>query len=388
MRILVYESIPDITRSKFIKDIRSYLTELGHEVYCLVDERVYFRGERGQGDYGVINCSGPLAYNIVNEDRKRTYVFSPTDSELLQIENERRKKEYKKIVTKINPDRIIVWNGIATHHIDFKKTIDSLELSHKLYHLEMGWLPQRKFFFCDSAGVSIHSSIAQKDYSHTLNATEQKLLHHRISEFTGGQKSSRENNILIPLQLDTDSNITQFSPYKSAQEFINFLEKWLPIDYKVIIRLHPLATKREIKWNRKDFVLDTNKDIRESLLKAKYVVGINSTSLIEAMAYGCDVMAFGQGVFSSVDGLTVTPGTSFATAQKNKPQFDTFLYELLVNKQIPFSSLTGLEDALALERLKMEQSTAKIPQYPLLKFYSGLLRFYVGKILAKLNIMK
>lgn len=391
MHILLYESIPDINRSLFLKRLRRYLRSDGHEVSCLLDERVYFRLQGGQREFGIINCSGPMSHNLILANNSSTHVYCPTDEDLAEVSSENRKKFYSDVLHELVPDRIVVWNGMASHHEDFMAVVNEAGLRDKVYFMELGWLPQRDSFHCDPRGVNAASSIAHDDYSAPLSAEQSAALKAALVRHYESCLIRKLNNlILVPLQIESDSNITHFSPYKTNQEFITMLEEWIPAGYKVVIRPHPLSVLPVPTWKRSDFVLDRYQELYRTLGKARFVVGINSTVLVEALACGAGVMAFGRGVFSSLSGVHVTEEDFFEDVAGRVVSYERFLYELIFNKQVSMRSFRGVEKQLDLMPGQGNGSIAvsQRGRYPFSKLIKGEIRYCVGIIFKKLGIIK
>ncbi|SMF34674.1 hypothetical protein [Desulfovibrio gilichinskyi] len=390
MRILLYESIPDITRSAFLVRLRKYLRGKGGNVFCLLDDRVYSRLQGGQGDYGIVNCSGPMTHNLVLGNRDTSYVYCPRDEDLKVITSGKRRAFYKKSLRKIKPDRIIVWNGLSSHHEDFMTVLNEVGFADKVFFMEMGWLPQKDYFCCDNLGVNARSSISQNDYSKSLSLERQVLLKQAISNYCKIIPAKKKKLILVPLQIESDSNIIHFSPYKTNQEFITMLEKWIPDGYEVIIRPHPLSVSKIPKWSRADFVLDCSHDLYQTLAVAQLVIGINSTVLIEAMAYGAKVMAFGKVFFSSLGGVSVSEDDRFEKVVGSDLNVDSLLYDLIFNRQISIHSMEGVERHLNWEHKCMPYHASEpfLNKYPLLKVFNGEIRFLAATVAKKLGFLK
>lgn len=392
MRILLYEPIPDINRALFYKRLRSYLRSLGHEVFCLVDERVRCRLNGGQGEFGWVNCSGPMA-ELVRGNRASTYVYCPEDSELAFAQLERRQKEYCDCLTALTPDRILIWNGLDEFHQDFINVVGELDLHAQLYHLELGWLPQRDHFYCDPSGVNGNSSISQTSYSKLLTPAQKKQLQCALAEIrTGRELTKKSKLVLVPLQIESDTSVQCFSHYKSNQEFMNMLECWIPEGYDVVIRPHPLSIAECPKFSRTDFRVDGKAPLYDSLAEAAFVIGLNSTTLIEALVYDCHVMAFGKGIFSSLKEMSYTEDDSFGSKSLSADEVGGFLYDLLFHRQISSKTMFGIDEHLGIEgmiskRNNMDGVLENFPKYPLPKLMFGLSRFWAGRILKRIGLL-
>lgn len=392
MRILFYEPIPDINRALFCKRLRSHLRSLGHEVFCLVDERVRCRLNGGQGEFGWVNCSGPMA-ELVRGNRASTSVYCPEDAELGFAQLVRRKKEYHDYLTALTPDRILIWNGLDEFHQDFISVVGELDLHAQLYHLELGWLLQRDYFYCDPSGVNGNSSISQTSYSKTLVPAQEKQLQSALAEIRAGRELTKKSNlVLVPLQIESDTSVQCFSPYKSNQEFVGMLECWIPEGYNVVIRPHPLSIAECPKFSRTDFRIDGTAPLHDCLAEAAVVIGLNSTTLVEALVYDCHVMAFGKGIFSSLKGMRYVEGDSFGSKSLSADEVGCFLYDLLFNRQISNKTMLGIDVHLGIEGMVSKRNYVggeleTFPKYPLHKLMFGLSRFWAGRILKRIGLL-
>ncbi|MFA9394512.1 MAG: hypothetical protein ACERJ1_07325 [Halodesulfovibrio sp.] len=388
MRILIYESLPDIERSAFIRRLREYLTSLEYDVFCLVDEKTIFRLEHGQGSEGIINSSGPMCHNIIRGHQAKTFVYLPNFTKNKKQDHTSRSKFYAKTLNSVQPDRIIIWNGLAAHHVDFIETINNLAWQHRLCHMEVAWLPQKDFFYCDRKGINGNSSIATQKLS-PLTSQQEARLTCALQEFRNHQVTKKQRKtILVPLQLEHDTSILHFSPFKTMQEFVSTLEQWIPEDYIVTVRPHPKNTLNTIpRLTKRHFQLNTEQHLYDALASSEIVIGINSTTLLEAMAFECTVLTFGKGVFSCLNGITADTTKKFSTQVKNTPNYSPLLYDLLFNRQIPIKSLNGIEHFLEEVPIGNYGTVQNGHPYPLWKMITGELRYHVGILLNKLGLI-
>lgn len=386
MRILIYESLPDIERSAFVRRIRTHLTSLGHDVFCLVDEKTIFRLEHGQGSEGVINCSGPMCHNIVKGHQAKTFVYLSNFIKNRTQDSTSRRKFYADTLNSVQPDKIIIWNGLASHHFDFIETINFVEWQHRLCHMEVAWLPQKDFVYCDRKGINGNSSIATQSLS-PLTPQQKAQLACALLQLRNYQvPKKKRKTILVPLQLENDTSITHFSSFKTMQEFVTSLEQWIPEDYTVTVRPHPKNTQDSPpKLTKKNFRLNTEQNLYDTLASSEIVIGINSTTLLEAMAFECTVLAFGKGVFSCIDGVMADTTQEFSSQIATTPNYAPLLYDLLFNRQIPINSLHGIERFLEGAPQRNYETVQNMHPYPLWKMLTGELRYHVGIFLHKLG---
>lgn len=388
MRILLYESLPDIERAVFIKRLRKYLRSFDHEIFCLADAQTDFRLDHGQGELGRINCIAPLCHNIIRGNRDSVFVYTPSEPPFSTHTSKYRKQFYKQILTAVAPDCIIVWNGLTAHHNDFIETVHKLSMENRVHYLEAAWLPQKDYIYCDSHGINGNSSIASQQLI-TLTKNQQKELYTALAKFRNNLSTDkRPGTILVPLQIEHDTSILHFSPFKKMQEFVSFLEEWIPPGYQVTIRPHPKSkVKSTLTITRDDFIVDNGGNLFDLLACTDIVIGINSTTLIEAMAFECTTFAFGKGVFSCLESVCIGKETTFVEALSKKQDVAPLLYDLTYRRQIPVHSLDGLASFLNETTTSLSHVPVARSPYPLNKLLYGELRYWVGKILKKAGMI-
>lgn len=388
MRILIYESLPDIERAAFVNRLRRYLTRLGHDVFCLVDEKTRFNLDHGQGEEGVINCHGPMCHYVVRGHRAKTFVYSPNLTKNKKEKSIPKRTFYIDTLNSVQPDRIIIWNGLASHHFDFIETINKFKWQHRLCHMEVAWLPQKDYVYCDRKGINGNSSIATQKLSPLTPQQETQLACALLQLRNHQAPKKKKKTILVPLQLENDTSILHFSPFKTMQEFVTTLEQWIPEDYIVTVRPHPKNTQGTIpRLTKKNFQLNAEQDLYDALASSEIVIGINSTTLLEAMAFECTVLTFGKGVFSCLNGIMADTTREFSPQVATTPNYAPLLYDLLFNRQIPIRSLSGIEHFLEEIPQRNYETVQNSYPYPLWKTVTGELRYHVGIFLHKLGLI-
>jgi hypothetical protein len=236
---------------------------------------------------------------------------------------------------------ILVWNGTFDYQQSFLKIAKNLT-SHKLNFMEVAWFDQKDNVYIDPLGVN-GDSLLSITRPPELSMKEVERVNAFTYEYTKKHpevKSNGKLKVLVPLQVDTDSNIINHSPFKSMLEFITFLENWLPKDnIEVIIRAHPKAKyEYELKSTRTDFIVDTSGDIKDKIANADIIIGINSTVLLQSLAFYKGVIAFGDGIFNASSSIIKMDLSSDFTY----PKMDVYESQKLISflafsKQIPLS---------------------------------------------------
>lgn len=200
-----------------------------------------------------------------------------------------------------DPDRVIIFNGF---HKAIHAAARSIEQRWRTLYMEHGWLPQREFNYIDPKGTGARSSLLT---SWERYKGKPERVFATMLELKGVYKPSRlemelpRNYILVPLQLERDTSVVYDSPYfKSMASLVGFVQRHFP-DYPIVVKLHPMDDT--LYDFRNVTVVPKNVSINDLVPGAELVVGINSTSLIEALVHGKRVgtlglnVASGKGVF-------------------------------------------------------------------------------------------
>lgn len=211
-------------------------------------------------------------------------------------------------------DLVFVWNGNypSTRYVKDFCAIRGIPS----YVVEVGWFPQRDYFFIDPIGINGKSSIMNDDFSWITNDHIRRYRDFREEYLNGRQVSGFNLYVLCPLQVQEDTNIVEHSPIKTMQGFINYVEEKYPDD-NIIFKRHPLDN-REYTTN-KTIVTDGN--FLDLAVDAKLVFGINSTCLLEAAMLGVETHGIGLNYLT------------------NRENCNERLLAALVDKQIPVNDV-------------------------------------------------
>jgi capsule polysaccharide export protein KpsC/LpsZ len=185
-----------------------------------------------------------------------------------------------------NASLAVIWNGLQ----------DGAPLATRMCrrrgipvcYIEWGLLPQRSTFSVDPCGFC-GDSILARDLSWVTDADMEKLYQVR-SELQLRHPLQGGDHVLAPLQIENDTQILYFSPYRNMEEFIADVEAMYPTG-RIIARPHPRSpTKRSFRRAE----VDGSGDFLDTAAKAGVVVGITSTCLYEAGILGVPVVALGD----------------------------------------------------------------------------------------------
>lgn len=219
--------------------------------------------------------------------------------------------EFNKI-EEFDPTRIVVFNG---HFKEIHAATKVLSLNYNVSIVECAWLPQNDYIYFDH-NLAFNGSMCAdlQNFIKTIRsyATQEMMemisnqLHKKMFELrqkykdTGTRpKDLPVDYILVPLQLEYDTVILYGSHFfKSMSSLIGFIKQELPKE-KIVIKHHPkeqLSTINSIMEMHKDLIHITDKNItlNDLAIKARMMVGINSTGLHEGIVHHIPTIMMGK----------------------------------------------------------------------------------------------
>lgn len=201
-----------------------------------------------------------------------------------------------------NPDRMIIFNGsfvwcnAATH---FLKT----NTRAKKYFVELAWLPQANNLFLDPDGPGARSGIYKvheadiNEDPELVKVTMAALRSHYRAPAAAPLGLESGKYIFVPCQVESDTSILYDSPvFKTNHSLVGFVHKHFSKTHKIVVKQHPLDPKNmasewpDIVWAPKDI------PVNDLSAHAAAVIGMNSTTLIEALVHMKPVMCLGLNV--------------------------------------------------------------------------------------------
>jgi hypothetical protein len=188
---------------------------------------------------------------------------------------------------------VVIWNGMQQLGPLVTNLCDMRQIPK--FYIEWGMLPQKETYFIDPTGFC-GKSILCKDIS-WVNENDLLKLYETRLDLQDKYPISDEGYILVPLQIENDTQILQFTKYRNMKEFIRDIEYMYP-NSKIIVKAHPQSTAkrqfdRAVVTEQKDFMLLAS--------KASLIVGLTSTTLYEAGILGKPVVALGDHPLNSND---------------------------------------------------------------------------------------
>lgn len=192
------------------------------------------------------------------------------------------------------PDRILIFNG---SFVWCNAATQEIKRRWKTYYAELAWLPQKNQIYIDPEGPGGRSALCRRSLdTHQASVQELKVLKdslERLYPKTTYVRNLPKNFILVPLQIEADTSILHDSPwFKTNHSLVGFVRSRFPNE-KIVVKPHPLGGNYSFQGVT---VLDKSVSIRDILPHAKAVIGINSTTLIEALVHYKPVACLGVNV--------------------------------------------------------------------------------------------
>lgn len=328
MRILFSSEFYDPWTIEAYKYFSEYMTKSEDcEVFCTLE---YGGSEEVINKYNLIDYR-KISKNFLNYISSDD--ISEINSELLRKSQEYslytspseivlRLFRFKMIISLIQPDVVIVWNGMADIRGMVKEFLDYHNIP--FLYAEKGMLPNS--FYIDEVGINARSSLGNLSFRSNLKAKDEIEIEKYIENMVikgasaWGQPSrigsrirrklgidSYKNIIFFPGQVDKDTNITIFSPFKNVAEAVKLALDALPEETVLVVKPHPKSDKVNTKelialrntYPTLKIIEDAN--IWDLIEISDLVISINSTVAFETLLKSKKVILLGDGVLSNVD---------------------------------------------------------------------------------------
>jgi len=238
-------------------------------------------------------------------------------------------------------DFMVFSNGSDNIDVKLKSKILNINPNQKLLFSENAWLTWQDFLYLDSTGIGSNSFIFNNFNFVNISKAKKDFVHDLVLKQTQNGKTIKiKDYVLVPLQVNNDSKLNIGSPhFKTIEEFIDHIIKIIPDDVKILFKNHPNNKNKAIIPKRHNVINITSDNYsRKSLIEhAKYVIGINTTFLIESIYFKKLTVAFGLDVFSNKNIVCEGFGKTHVEILKFKPdlQNSEAFIDLLISKQIP-----------------------------------------------------
>lgn len=187
----------------------------------------------------------------------------------------------------------------------------SFDPQQQFSFLESGWFPQKNTYYSDPQGVNAASSISRVTPAplSSSQTSEIKKWKAEYRQSYGAPKSCDNGYYFVPLQLETDTNITLFSPFKSMKALLQWVIDNTDPARPIVVRPHPLSDIDYEEFNRiNDRIhVDGNTPLQKLIAESHAVIGINSTVLLESLIFEKPTIALGQGIFQHSNAIYLPP---------------------------------------------------------------------------------
>ncbi|MCO1333548.1 hypothetical protein MO867_04260 [Microbulbifer sp. OS29] len=316
MRILIYEPMPDIRRADVILAIARKESELGNSILLLVEEEVQLLSRNHINHPHSVNCTNIIKAKIAtsgfnfaaiprNKTLEKKFIENPRET--LKHIKHYRTAYFKRALESYKPEKIIIWNGLPHYQQNFIDLARNMNPNQKFSFLEAGWFPQAGTYYEDPLGVNAQSEISFTKPRDISLEERQNVIQWKLSYREKYKSNDISDNgyVFIPLQLETDTNITKFSPFPTMNDFLKWVEPRVDPNINIIARQHPLDRRSLHNFLPRNsrVKLDNETPLHQLISKSNCILGINSTVLLETLIYEKPVYAVGDGVFSGSDAI-------------------------------------------------------------------------------------
>ncbi len=278
-------------------------------------------------------------------------------------------RDFGELLDRIRPDVMFLWNGATDAHAITRRFANQRGIP--IRYAELGWFPQSTTMHFDLEGTNARSAIRKLDLSRIRvdPRLDEWLDDWRRRQLGDARQppGAPAGYIFVPLQDERDTNITLASPYPTMNAFVTALAERFPRE-RFIVRPHPHFADVEIA-PRPNVHVTTEGTLHAWLRNADAVVGINSTVLLEALAWDKPTHSVGAGLatgldvmreFDGVENLTIHRTTDAARRDRAR----RLLSELIFRRQFPRKNLHYLDRLRRVHGLAdlLEASTSLKPR--------------------------
>jgi hypothetical protein len=197
-------------------------------------------------------------------------------------------------IKQFNPDLGITWNGASDGDRIFVNTVGK----DKMMFGELGFFGHYdKTCYFDRCGVNTRFSMIGEEVSSLFAIKDcDEIVDGLIAEY---KKPALINEpfIFVPLQDETDTQITQFCPFKTMDEFMHYVYDIHRFDDRLIVyKQHPMAPSKITLSDPR--VVAVTENVHHYIPYADTVFGLNSTVMVETLMYHDRLVTYGAGIAS------------------------------------------------------------------------------------------
>lgn len=240
------------------------------------------------------------------------------------------------IPTLDNFDAVFTWNGNSEGDKELRFKLPD---AHFIYG-ELGILNHyNETCYFDSNGINTTLS----DLSKPILLTNENTLDIEINNIIQSHKKPRLHNdpyIFVPLQDETDTQIVQYSPFKTMYSFVEYVINLLRYDTrKILIKQHPMHISQIPTSDKISLVTD---DVHHYIPYADLIIGLNSTVLVETLYYHSRILSVGLGIASKKFTSEHERKQYMINITKKQMAWDDLKYSETVKNQIFYKDMIEL----------------------------------------------
>lgn len=216
------------------------------------------------------------------------------------------------ILTMIQPDHVVIWNGFTGYVANILRKICEVDQIPTAF-LERGLF--KDSIFIDRSGVNGAASISHIHPQHfdrdQIDPTGFEFLKKCFKLETGTSQISDEDKqdeyagkrvVFFPLQVQLDTNIVLYSPYKTMRHaFFTMYQQLNDGNTVFILRPHPEENPQQ-KLNipkMDNVIISTERSLEYWIDRCDIVITINSTVGLEALIKHKPVVCLGGSIYSA-----------------------------------------------------------------------------------------
>jgi len=193
----------------------------------------------------------------------------------------------------------ILFNGA---HAKYRPVVERLrERGTPMLFVELGWHPQAGTIQVDPQGINADAAWVSQPLA-SIGRQPLRL---------------QGNDLLVALQHDRDTQITQHSPwFKNMLEFVEFVARASTM--RVRLRKHPRHAADERLYalaEQLGCVWDMSPSFSAALEKCRAVACVNSSSGVEALSRGLPVLCYGKAIYRHAGAVYCLDDDPQATAR-------------------------------------------------------------------------
>ncbi len=215
------------------------------------------------------------------ESMGRPYAFIGVDTEFFKVAGDLKRAAF-----------VVIWNGAQHNGRNAKALCEAMKIPYAFF--EWGVAPQSSTFLVDLDGFA-GDSMLMRPLGWVTDA-DLKAYREGVTELRAKYPlEPQRGRVLIPLQIENDSQILYHCPYRNMGEFVEHVAAMYP-SHDIVVRPHPKSGSQR-PWKSARASIEGHevvKDFYDAARVSEVVVGINSTSLIEAAMIGVPVVAMGK----------------------------------------------------------------------------------------------